>query len=182
MTVPRVSKLVLIYFPSLVRSLSDVAPSELARSIRLYNNPSTTQPKKKGYQKKKKTHQHRSLHAPPTASLQPRSASRNRRRPPTRRRRPSRELFLPSIPPLPTLNDESKDTMDPRAPLIPIRARRPPIPVPTLKHLLHALQAGDNLLPQGREDPVPDDLHGLGGGCRAWGARRSWIASLWISR
>ena len=53
--------------------------------------------------------------------------------------------------------------MTPRTPLIPICARRPPIPIPPLQYLFHALQARDHFFPKGSEDPVADYLDGLGG-------------------
>jgi len=59
--------------------------------------------------------------------------------------------------------------MTPRTPLVPICARRPPIPVSSLEDFFYGFQACDYFLPQRGEDPVADYLNGLGGGCRSWG-------------
>ena len=57
--------------------------------------------------------------------------------------------------------------MTPRAPLIPIRTRRPPIPFSPLQHLLHPFQTSDHFFSEGVEYAVPDDQdrrRGWGGG------------------
>ena len=52
---------------------------------------------------------------------------------------------------LPALHDKPEHTMTPTTPLIPIRARRSPVPFTSLQHLFHPIQTRHDLLPEGRE-------------------------------
>jgi hypothetical protein len=156
-----------------VRSLSNVALSEPARSLGLYNNKSTTQSTNKiGIQKKNTNTEVCTLLPPRHCNLGPPAGTGVDL--PLRSHRPSREL-LSSIP-SPRLSMTSlKTTMAPRAPFIPIRARRPPAPVSPVKRLLHA---GDDLLRRSASIPFPIICIGCEEDVGPGGARRSWIVSL----
>lgn len=94
-------------------------------------------------------YQDRCLHALPSSCLQPRPArggwSESGRSSSTRR------AVLSASTALATLNDDAEHTVTSTAPFVPIRARRPTITLTTQKHLAYALQAGHDLLTEGRE-------------------------------
>jgi len=159
-----------MYLPSLVRSLSEVAFSEPARSIKLcmrilVGDPNT----------KRRTYQHRCLNAPPIPSLQPRSSWSLRSETgshPSRWRHPPTgvSIVIPlgrtPVSTLSTLDNNAEDAVTPAAPLVPIGTRRPPIRVTSLQDLLDAREVCYDFFPEWREPDVrtrPLDLDGLGG-------------------
>jgi len=149
---------VLMYLPSLVRALSEVAFSEPARSIKLWMQVSAG-----GTNKTQRSYQGRRLDTPPISALQLCSSWSLRSEsgshpscwchPPT-----STTLFIPprrvSASTLSTFDDDTKGTMTPTTPFIPIRARRPSIRVTSFQDLLDAGEIGHDFLSEGREPDV----------------------------
>jgi len=160
----------LIYLPSLVRSLSEVAFSEPARSIKLCRWTLAG-----SVNETRHTYQHRRLNTPSVPSLQPRPAwglrSKTGGHPP-RRCYPS--AGVPIVVPLgqtptstfSTFDNNAEDAVTPTAPLVPACARRPPVRVASLQDLLDAREDGHDFLSQRREPDVRTRalvLDGLGG-------------------
>lgn len=148
--------LVLMYLPSLVRSLSEVAFSEPARSIKLCGRISAgcTNMTRGPYQ-------HRCLDTPsvPTLqlcsswSLRPESGGH-----PSCWCHPSTSATLVILPgrasTLPTFDDNTEDTMTPTTPLVPIRARCPPVRVTSLQDLLDTGEICHDFFSEWREPDV----------------------------
>ena len=162
--------LVLMYLPSLVRSLSEVAFSEPARSIKLCRWTSAG-----SVNETRHTYQHRRLNTPSVPSLQPRPARGLRSKTgghPPHRRHPSAGVSI--VVPLrrtptstfSTLDNNTEDAVTPAAPLVPVCARCPPVRVTSLQDLLDAREVSDDFLSERREPDVRTralDLNGLGG-------------------
>ena len=150
--------LVLMYLPSLVRSLSEVAFSEPARSIKLCVRVSAC-----GTNEIQDKYQHRCLDTPPIPTLQlcpPWSLrSESGGHPSGRRHSPtSATLFVPprwvSTPTLSTLDDNPENAMTPTAPLVPVRARSPSIRVTSLQDLLDAREICHDFFSKGRKPNI----------------------------
>ena len=150
------TNLVLMYLPSLVHSLSEVAFSKPARSIKLCvcilaSGANATQ----------RTYQHRCLDAPPIPSLQPRSPrglglETGGHLPCWLHPSTGISIVEPPTPTHSTLDDNAEDTVTPVTPLVPVRARCPPIRVASLQVLLVAEEVGHDffsLMRARRSDP-----------------------------
>jgi len=162
--------LVLMYLPSLVRSLSEVAFSEPARSIKLCRWTSAG-----SVNETRHTYQHRRLNTPSVPSLQPRPARGLRSKTgghPPHRRHPSAGVSI--VVPLrrtptstfSTLDNNAEDAVTPTAPLVPVCARRPPVRITSLQDLLDAGEIGYDFFSERRKPDVRTrslDLDGLGG-------------------
>lgn len=87
-------------------------------------------------------------------------------------RRPPILFILRPTSPLATLDDKSEDRVTPTTPVIPVRTRRPPVPLPTLQHLLDAFQTDDHFLAERGKYNITTtptlDLHRVGGGHGGW--------------
>ena len=125
--------------PSLVRSLSEVAFSEPARSIKLcaFINRASSKVLNSTYQDGR-------LDTLATLSLQP--SPPGCRWPKTWCCPATWRTFPFST--LTTLNNDSEHAVTSTTSLIPVRTCSPPISLPALKDLSHILQACDYLLPQ----------------------------------
>ena len=144
--------LVLIYLPSLVRSLSDVAFSEPARSIKLCVRASVC-----GANGIRHKYQHRCLDTPPVPTLQPCSSwslrSESGGHSPT-----STTLFIfpgrATSSTLSTLDDNTEDTVAPATSLVPVCACCPPIRITSLQDLLDAGKIGYDFFSEGRKPDI----------------------------
>jgi len=149
---------VLMYLPSLVRSLSEVAFSEPARSIKLCVWVSAC-----GTNEMQRKYQHRCLDAPPVPTLQlcsPWSLRSESGGHPSGWCHPSTSAAL-FVPPrwaptstLSTLDDNPENTMTPTAPLVPICARRPSIRVTSLQDFLDARKICHDFFSEGRKPDI----------------------------
>lgn len=132
-----------MYLPSRVRSLSEVAFSDPARSMRLWIDRSV--PSKNDTNGH--IHQHRRLHTLVSLRLEPRTSGRHS---PTKSGSgPSAGTTHAST--FPAFNDEAEDGVASTTPIVPVRTSCAPVALPSLQNFFDALEGSNDFLSQRRQ-------------------------------